>query len=65
VVTSLQFTLWKMGAWTVPAMFPVPKVQEAYNENGVPADKAGVDKRAGGFVKELLWCIEAKSKMQD
>ena len=24
VITSLQFSLWKMKAWTVPAMFPVP-----------------------------------------
>src|SRR5579859_7825903 len=26
VITSIQFTLWKIRAWTVPAMFPVPKV---------------------------------------
>ena len=26
VITSLQFTLWKMRAWTIPAMFPVPQV---------------------------------------
>jgi NAD(P)H-dependent FMN reductase len=64
VITSLQFTLWKMGAWTVPAMFPVPKVQEAYDEKGIPSDKVATDKRALGFVKELLWCVEAKSRME-
>jgi NAD(P)H-dependent FMN reductase len=63
VITSLQFTLWKIRAWTVPAMFPVPKVQDAFDENGVPADQAGTDKRAAGFINELLWCVEAKSKM--
>jgi len=63
VITSLQFSLWKIRAWTVPAMFPVPKVQDAFDENGVPADQAGTDKRAAGFINELLWCVEAKSKM--
>lgn len=63
VITSLQFSLWKIRAWTVPAMFPVIKVIEAFDENGVPADRITADKRAAGFVSELLWCIEAKSKM--
>lgn len=64
VITSLQFSLWKIGAWTVPAMFPVPKVQEAFDEAGLPADKVAMDKRATGFIKELLWCVEAKKRMQ-
>lgn len=63
VITSLQFSLFKIGAWTVPAMFPVPKAHEAFDESGSPIDKAGVDKRAAGFISELLWCVEAKSKM--
>lgn len=63
VITSLQFSLWKIRSWTVPAMFPAPKVQEAFDESGVPADKQATDKRAAVFIKELLWCIEAKSRM--
>ncbi len=63
VITSLQFTLWKMRAWTVPAMFPVPKVGESFSEEGVPADPVATDKRANAFISELLWCMEAKSKM--
>jgi NAD(P)H-dependent FMN reductase len=63
VITSLQFSLWKIGAWTVPAMFPVPKVQDAFDEQGLPSDQAGTDKRAAAFIEELLWCIAAKSKM--
>lgn len=65
VITSLQFSLWKIGAWTVPAMFPVPKAHDSFDESGNAVDKAAVDKRATGFIKELLWCIEAKSKMPD
>ncbi len=63
VITSLQFTLWKIRAWTVPAMFPNPNIDTTYSEDGIPADKEHTDKRATGFIKELLWCIEAKAKM--
>jgi len=63
VITSLQFSLWKMHAWTVPAMFPVPKVQESFDENGIPVDKTAIDKRASVFINEMLWCIEAKNRM--
>lgn len=64
VITSLQFSLWKMKAWTVPAMFPVPKVRDAFDELGNATDKAATDKRADAFVKELLWCVEATNKMK-
>jgi len=63
VITSLQFSLWKIRAWTVPAMFPVPKVAEVFDENGNATDKPRTDKRATTFVNELLWCIEAKKRM--
>jgi NAD(P)H-dependent FMN reductase len=63
VITSLQFTLWKLKAWTVPAMFPVPRVQKTFNEEGIPSEKEITDKRATAFINELLWCIEAKTRM--
>ena len=34
VITSLQFSLWKMHAWVVSATFPIPKVQETFGEAG-------------------------------
>jgi NAD(P)H-dependent FMN reductase len=58
-LVSLQFTLWKMMAWTIPAMFSVPMVDKAYDENGKAIDKLSSDKLAAIFIKELLWCIEA------
>jgi NAD(P)H-dependent FMN reductase len=64
VITSLQFSLWKIQAWTVPAMFPTAKISESYDEAGNPADKAGTEKRAKAFLDELLWCIEAKKRME-
>lgn len=65
VITSLQFSLWKLQALTVPAMFPVPKVSEAYDEQGNPSDKAGTEKRAKSFIDELLWIMTAKNKMEN
>lgn len=64
VITSLQFSLWKIRAWTVPAMFPVPNVLDVFDENGSPKDQDVTNKRAKVFINELLWCIEAKKKMK-
>jgi len=63
VITSLQFSLWKIRAWTVPAMFPVSKVLDSFAEDGTPIEKTEIDKRASRFINELLWCIEAKKRM--
>lgn len=65
VITSLQFSLWKMKAWTVPAMFPVPKVQETFDDAGNATDNAGTGKRTAAFIKELMWCIEANNRMAE
>ncbi len=59
VVTSLVFSLWKIGVLLVPAMYMGPKVQEAYDEQGNPTDKEGTEKRATGFINELIWCMDA------
>jgi NAD(P)H-dependent FMN reductase len=63
VITSLVFTLFKIGVTLVPAMYPGPKVQELYDENGVPTDKERTEKRAKIFLDELLWCMEAHARM--
>ncbi len=62
VVIALQFTLWKMKAWTITEIFSVPKVQDAYDEDGNATDKDATDKLTEVFVKELLWCIAADKK---
>lgn len=66
-ITSLQFSLWKIRAFTVPAMFPVQKTHETFGPLGEPAEdkKEGVEKRAKLFVKEFLWCIEAARRMKE
>jgi NAD(P)H-dependent FMN reductase len=61
---SIQFVLWKMKAWTVPALFPVPEVTKSFDENGDPSERQKTDKKASNFIRELLWCVEAKSRME-
>lgn len=45
VITSLLFLLWKIKAWVVTHM-PVPKISDAFNEDGTPADPEAWAKRA-------------------
>lgn len=63
VIPSLQYSLWKIKAWTVSAMFPVAKIGDAFDEEGVPADREATEKRAKTFLDELLWCMEARKRM--
>jgi NAD(P)H-dependent FMN reductase len=62
VITVLQFSLWKMKAWLVPATFPVSQVHETFDENGDPKEKSLTEKRAGNFIHELLGYIELKNR---
>jgi NAD(P)H-dependent FMN reductase len=58
VITSLQFTLWKIGALTVPTMFPIATVDKTFDEKGQPSDPAIINKRATAFINELVWLME-------
>lgn len=64
VITSLQFSLWKIRALTVTAQFPVPNGDKAFAEDGTPANPEFENKRATGFINELLWFIKAVEKMK-
>lgn len=60
-IVSLQFSLRKIGAYTVPAQFPVPNVETNYSEDGSAIDPTSSDKRALNFINELLWFVKAKT----
>lgn len=60
-IVSLQFSLWKIGAYTVPAMFPVANLESTFSEDGEAIDPIGSDKRALNFINELLWFVKAKT----
>ncbi len=62
---TLQFILWKMHAWTVPATLPIANVAEAFNKEGVAADQDVMNNLTGIFMNELLWCIEANRRMME
>lgn len=64
VITSLQFTLWKIGALVIPAQFPVPTIDKSFDENGIPNDLEAMNKKATGFVNELIWWTSAKQKQE-
>lgn len=64
VITSLQFSLWKLHALVIPMMFPVPKIEDAFDEKGIPKEMESVEKRAKKFIDELLWWMKAKKSMQ-
>ena len=62
-MSLLQTVFLKIKA--VPcATFPVPLVQENFDEKGNAIKKETTDKRAAAFVKELMWFAEAFSKMK-
>lgn len=62
VLVQLQSILWKIGAWTVTKMFPIPRVQNAFDENGIPTDKVAMDKLAHVFLQKLLESMAANKK---
>lgn len=64
VLISLQFSLWKIKAFTVPAMFPVPNVDKVFDETGEPLDPEATKKRAKVFIDELFYCISTKNSMK-
>jgi NAD(P)H-dependent FMN reductase len=65
VIVQLQFSLWKLGALTIPARFPVPNINESYDEKGIPSNPEKTDKRAAKFLGELKWWMDAISKMKE
>jgi NAD(P)H-dependent FMN reductase len=60
----LQSVMNKIKAVPVSANFPVPKVEESFDENGNAKDKEATDKRAAAFMKEVLFFAEAFARMK-
>lgn len=59
VLVSLQFSLWKMKAWTIAEQFSVPSVEKNYDEEGISLHKSISEPLTEAFLKELFWCIKA------
>ena len=63
VIFALQFALWKIRALTVSPAMRVPDIDTSIDENGIPADKTELDKKASSTINELLWFVEARKRM--
>jgi NAD(P)H-dependent FMN reductase len=61
-LTHLQFIFWKVRAWTFTANFPVSKVQEKFDDFGVPTNKQETDEFAQIFIDEFFKCIDSSLK---
>ena len=55
---QLRMTLAECGMASIPSLFPVPKVQAAFDEAGHAADPS-FEKRAARFLDELEWHARA------
>jgi NAD(P)H-dependent FMN reductase len=55
---QLRALLGELGTPSIPSILPIPKVQDAFDEQGVPTDPS-YHKRAGRFLDELEWYAKA------
>ncbi len=51
---ALRAMLGELGMSSIPSIFPVPKVQDAFREDGSPID-LGYERRIVTFLDELEW----------
>ena len=55
---QLRAMLCELGTPSIPSLFPIPKVQDAFTEGGTPLDEA-YSRRIGRFLGELEWYARA------
>jgi NAD(P)H-dependent FMN reductase len=51
---QLRAMLCELGMPSISSLFPIPKIQDAFDAEGRPLDP-GVDRRFGWFAAELEW----------
>ena len=61
---TLRAMLAEMGMSSIPSVFPVPKVQDAFDEEGKPRDQQ-YHTRARQFLEELEWYAYALQKARE
>ena len=55
---NLRAMLCELGTPSIPSLLPVPKVQDAFDDDGRPRDEAW-NRRADRFLRELEWYAQA------
>ncbi|MGH8494726.1 MAG: NADPH-dependent FMN reductase [Gammaproteobacteria bacterium] len=61
---TLRCMLAELGMSSIPSIFPVPKIQAAFGEDGTPNNPA-FDKRADTFMTELEWYARAMKQERE
>ena len=62
---QLRTALCELGMPSIPSLFPIPKIQSAFSEDGTPADADGVARRFARFASELEWYASALQKARE
>lgn len=57
-LTALRQVILHLGGIPIPAILPVPRVQESFDNKGNPLDQA-FPRRVHAYLDELLWFTEA------
>lgn len=57
-LAQLRLVTLGMGAFPIPASLPISRVQNSFDDEGNLLD-ASYEKRAAGFIDEVLWFAEA------
>jgi NAD(P)H-dependent FMN reductase len=60
---ALRPMLAELGMSSIPSVLPIPKVQDAFDDAGEPADES-MKERAGRFLDELEWYATAMREMR-
>lgn len=55
---QLRAMLCELGMPSISSLFPLPKIQDAPDDSGIPKDPA-LDRRFERFAAELEWYAEA------
>lgn len=61
---TLRAMLAELGTSSIPSILPVPRVQDAFDDDGTPADEAW-PRRAARFLDELEWYAYAMKNARD
>jgi NAD(P)H-dependent FMN reductase len=55
---QLRTMLCELGMPSISSLFPIPRIQDAFDDHGVPRDPA-TDRRFARFAAELEWYAQA------
>lgn len=55
---QLRAMLCELGMPSISSLFPIPRIQDAFDDNGAPRDQA-IDRRFARFAGELEWYAHA------